>query len=157
MTMTVQVGDVAPDFTLPGDGNSRISLADLAGQKVVLYFYPKDDTAGCTREAIEFNAARQDFAARNCAIVGISADSPQRHDRFKAKHNLEIPLASDESLAVLEAYGVWREKTMYGRKFMGIERSTFLIDSKGIIRRVWRKVKLDGHVAEVLAACSKID
>jgi len=157
MTVTLQVGDAAPQFSLPRDGGIQVNLADFAGRKVVVYFYPKDDTTGCTREAIDFNAARLDFEAQNTAIVGISADSPKRHDRFKTKHSLEIPLASDESLAILEAYGVWREKTMYGRKFMGIERSTFLIDGSGTIRKIWRKVKVDGHVAEVLTACGEFD
>lgn len=157
MTITLQEGDQAPDFSLPGDGGSTISLKNFAGRKIVLYFYPKDDTTGCTKEAIDFNALRNEFAAKGATIIGVSADSPLRHDRFKAKHSLEIPLASDEGLTILEAYGVWKEKTMYGRKFMGIERSTFLIDQAGTIRKIWRKVKVDGHAAEVLVACDEFD
>lgn len=152
MAQKLSVGDIAPDFTLPGDGTQTIVLSALKGQKVVLYFYPKDDTSGCTKEAIEFNGLRKDFAKANTAIIGLSPDSPKSHDKFKSKYELAFPLASDEEKSVLEAYGVWVEKSMYGRKYMGVERTTILIDSDGRIKQIWSKVKVDGHAAEVLAA-----
>ncbi|WP_460450080.1 peroxiredoxin [Alsobacter sp. SYSU BS001988] len=152
MSEKLQVGQQAPAFKLPRDGGSSISLADLKGKTVVLYFYPKDDTSGCTKEAMEFNALRADFAAANAEIIGVSADSVQSHDKFKAKYGLDFPLASDEERAMLEAYGVWVEKSMYGRKYMGIERTTVLVGADGAIRQVWPKVKVPGHAAEVLAA-----
>jgi thioredoxin-dependent peroxiredoxin len=152
MSEKLQVGQQAPAFKLPRDGGSSISLADLKGKTVVLYFYPKDDTSGCTKEAMEFNALRADFAAANAEIIGVSADSVQSHDKFKAKYGLDFPLASDEEKAMLEAYGVWVEKSMYGRKYMGIERTTVLVGADGAIRQVWPKVKVPGHAAEVLAA-----
>jgi peroxiredoxin Q/BCP len=142
----------APDFTLMADGERSISLSDYKGQKLVVYFYPKDDTPGCTTEAIEFSAQQDAFAAANTQIVGVSADPIAKHDKFKAKHNLTVTLLSDPDLAMLEAYGVWVEKNMYGRKYMGIERATFLIDADGTIEQVWRKVKVKGHVDAVLAA-----
>jgi peroxiredoxin Q/BCP len=145
-------GDPAPAFDLPTDGGGRVKLADYAGQQLVLYFYPKDDTSGCTAQAIDFTAAAGEFEAAGTRILGISKDSPKRHDRFKAKHNLGFTLASDEAGETIEAYGVWVEKTLYGRKYMGIERATFLIDAAGVVRKVWRKVKVPGHVAQVLAA-----
>ncbi len=150
--MTLKRGDKAPAFTLPGDGGSTISLADLTGRKVVLYAYPKDDTSGCTLEAQSFNALKSEFAAAGADIIGISADSIASHDKFKKKYDLTFPLASDESKVTLEAYGIWVEKSMYGKKYMGIERTTFLIDSAGMIVQVWNKVKVPGHAAEVLAA-----
>ncbi|MBY0564650.1 MAG: thioredoxin-dependent thiol peroxidase [Hyphomonadaceae bacterium] len=143
-------GDPAPPFDLPTAGGGRVSLADLKGKRVVLYFYPKDDTPGCTQQALNFTEALDDFAAANAAVVGVSRDTPAKHDKFAAKHGLSILLASDESGAVCEAYGVWVEKKLYGRTSMGIERSTFLIDARGRINRIWRKVKVAGHVAEVL-------
>jgi peroxiredoxin Q/BCP len=152
MSEKLQVGQQAPAFKLPRDGGSSISLADLKGKTVVLYFYPKDDTSGCTKEAMEFNALRADFAAANAEIIGVSADSVQSHDKFKTKYGLDFPLASDEEKAMLEAYGVWVEKSMYGRKYMGIERTTVLVGADGAIRQVWPKVKVPGHAAEVLAA-----
>ena len=145
-------GDMAPDFTLPSNGGGSFTLSGMRGRPVVLYFYPKDDTSGCTREAIEFTEAKSDFEAINVAIAGISPDPASKHDKFRDKHGLEITLVSDEDKQALEAYGVWAEKSMYGRKFMGVVRSTFLIDADGQIARAWHKVKVPGHVEEVLAA-----
>ncbi len=154
--MTVKDGDQAPDFTLPTDGEGTLSLASLKGRKVVLYFYPKDDTSGCTSEAIDFRDHAQAFADANTVIVGISKDSPRSHDRFKSKHGLNFTLASDTEGTACEAYGVWVEKSMYGRKYFGIERATFLIDAEGKLARVWRKVKVKGHAGEVLAAAKAL-
>ena len=145
-------GDKAPAFSLPGAGGATISLAGLKGKAVALYFYPKDDTSGCTQEAIDFNGLRKDFSAAGAEIVGVSPDPVKSHDKFRAKHGLDFAVASDESKAMLEAYGVWAEKSMYGRKYMGVERTTFLIDKSGKIARIWRKVKVPGHAKEVLAA-----
>jgi peroxiredoxin Q/BCP len=145
-------GTDAPDFTLPRDGGGTISLADLRGQKVVLYFYPKDDTSGCTSEAIAFTGLKGDFEKAGAAIVGMSPDPVKKHDKFRDKHELAVTLASDEEKTTLEAYGVWKEKSMYGRKYMGVERSTFLIHGDGRIARVWRNVKVPGHAEEVLEA-----
>ncbi len=145
-------GDVAPDFELPGAGGETLTLSALKGKKIVLYFYPKDDTSGCTQEAIEFNALREKFAKAGAAIVGVSPDSAKKHDKFRDKYELKLALAADENKTTLEAYGVWVEKSMYGRKYMGVERSTFLIDAKGKIAKIWRKVKVPGHADEVLAA-----
>ncbi|EDP65953.1 Redoxin [alpha proteobacterium BAL199] len=150
--MTLQIGDKAPDFTMPADGGGEVSLASLKGRPVVLYFYPRDDTPGCTTEACGFRDALPDFSKVDAAIVGVSRDTVAKHDKFKAKYELPFTLGSDESGAVTEAYGVWVEKSMYGRKSMGIERATYLIDGAGVIRGVWRKVKVKGHVDEVLAA-----
>jgi thioredoxin-dependent peroxiredoxin len=152
MAKSLQQGDSAPDFTLPGDGGSTISLKGLRGKKVVLYFYPKDDTSGCTLEAKNFNDSKAAFAKAGAEIIGVSADSVASHDKFKKKYGLDFTLASDESKAMLEAYGVWVEKSMYGKKYMGIERSTFLIGADGKIAAVWSKVKVPGHVDEVLKA-----
>ncbi|PPD16846.1 MAG: thioredoxin-dependent thiol peroxidase [Methylobacterium sp.] len=149
-------GTPAPAFTLPGDGGRTISLQDFAGQKLVLYFYPKDDTSGCTQEAKDFNALKADFAKAGTEILGVSPDSAASHDKFKKKYGLEVALASDESKAMLEAYGVWAEKSMYGRKYMGVERTTFLIDQGGKIARIWNKVKVPGHAAEVLEAAKSL-
>jgi thioredoxin-dependent peroxiredoxin len=145
-------GDQAPDFSLPTDGGAPISIASAAGRMLVLYFYPKDDTSGCTREAMEFNALRGEFDAAGAMIVGVSPDSPKTHAKFRKKYDLAIPLASDETKSMLQAYGVWVEKSMYGRKYMGVERTTFLIDAKGKIIRVWRKVSVPDHAADVLQA-----
>ncbi len=145
-------GAKAPAFDLAADGGGRVSLKAHAGKPLVLYFYPKDDTAGCTREALDFTAASAKFAKLGAAVVGVSKDSVAAHDKFKSKHKLKIALGADEDGKAVAAYGVWVEKSMYGRKYMGIERSTFLIDGKGVIRKVWRKVKVPGHVEEVLAA-----
>ena len=150
--MRVDAGDKAPDFTLPTDGGGELSLSSLKGRKVVLYFYPKDDTSGCTKEAIGFRDALADFEKAGVSVVGVSKDSPAKHDKFKAKYDLNFPLVADEECSACEAYGVWVEKSMYGRKYMGIERSTFLIGAGGKIARAWRKVKIPGHVEEVLAA-----
>lgn len=154
--MSVDVGDKAPSFTLPADGGGKVSLKDFKGQTVVLYFYPKDDTSGCTAEACAFRDALPDFSKVDAEIVGISKDPVKKHDKFKEKYELNFPLASDEDGAVCEAYGTWVEKSMYGRKYMGIERSTFLIDGKGVVRNVWRKVKVPGHADEVLKAAAAL-
>jgi peroxiredoxin Q/BCP len=150
--MSLQIGDKAPAFTMPTDGGGEVSLAALKGRPVVLYFYPRDDTPGCTTEACGFRDAMPDFSAVDAAIVGVSRDTVAKHDKFKAKYELPFTLGADETGAVTEAYGVWVEKSMYGKKSMGIERSTFLIDGAGVIRGIWRKVKVKGHVDEVLAA-----
>ncbi|HZP10599.1 thioredoxin-dependent thiol peroxidase [Methyloceanibacter sp.] len=154
--MDLKVGDKAPDFTLPSDGGGDVSLQALRGKTVVLYFYPKDDTSGCTAEACAFRDALPDFAKVKATVIGISRDSVASHDRFKTKYGLPFPLASDEDGKVCEAYGTWVEKSMYGRKYMGIERATFLIDGNGVIRGIWRKVKVPGHAAEVLEAASAL-
>lgn len=154
--MSVEVGDKAPDFTLPADGGGKVSLAALKGKQVVLYFYPKDDTSGCTAEACAFRDSLPDFSKVKAEIIGISRDSVASHDKFKRKYKLPFPLASDEDGKVCQAYGVWVEKSMYGKKYMGIERATFLIDAKGVVRKVWRKVKVDGHADEVLAAAADV-
>jgi peroxiredoxin Q/BCP len=145
-------GDKAPDFTAPTDGGGELMLSALKGKAVVLYFYPKDDTPGCTAQACAFREANAKFARAGAKIVGVSKDSVARHDKFKAKYDLPFPLVSDQDSAISEAYGVRKEKSMYGRKYMGIERSTFVIDAKGVIRKAWRKVKVGSHVDEVLAA-----
>jgi thioredoxin-dependent peroxiredoxin len=152
MANSLQPGDLAPEFTLPGDGGSTISLKDLRGKKVVLYFYPKDDTSGCTLEAKNFNDSKAAFAKAGAEIIGVSPDNVASHDKFKKKYDLGFALASDESKAMLDAYGVWVEKSMYGKKYMGVERSTFLIGADGKIAQVWSKVKVPGHVDEVLKA-----
>jgi thioredoxin-dependent peroxiredoxin len=154
--MNVEVGDKAPDFTLPSDGGGKVSLKTLKGKAVVLYFYPKDDTSGCTAESCAFRDALPNFDKANAAVIGISRDSIASHDKFKAKYGLTFPLAADEDGKVCEAYGTWVEKSMYGRKYMGIDRSTFLIDAKGVVRNVWRKVKVPGHAEEVLEAVSAL-
>ncbi len=148
----LEEGDKAPEFSLPGAGGEKHGLASYKGKKLALYFYPKDDTSGCTKEAIEFNGLRDKFAKAGTAILGVSPDSEKSHDKFRTKYELKIPLASDETKAMLSAYGVWVEKSMYGRKYMGVERTTFLVDGKGQIAKVWRKVKVPGHAEEVLAA-----
>ncbi|MEL7462670.1 MAG: thioredoxin-dependent thiol peroxidase [Pseudomonadota bacterium] len=147
-----EVGSAAPDFTMPTNGGGSVSLAGLKGQKVVLYFYPKDDTPGCTTEAIDFTADIAAFKAAGATVIGVSKDSVAKHDKFAAKHDLGVILASDEETTVCEDYGVWVEKNMYGKKYMGIERATFLIDGEGVIREIWRKVKVKGHVAAVREA-----
>jgi peroxiredoxin Q/BCP len=154
--VTLEAGQKAPEFDLPADGGGRVRLADLRGRPVVLYFYPKDDTSGCTREAIDFAGSLPEFTAAGVTVIGVSKDSVASHDRFKAKHDLPFALASDESGAVVEAYGSWVEKSMYGRSYMGIDRSTFLIDGQGTVRQVWRKVQVPGHVEAVLAAARSL-
>jgi peroxiredoxin Q/BCP len=148
--MTISVGSNAPDFTLPTDGGGSLTLSTLKGRKVIVYFYPKDDTPGCTAEACAFQTGLPDFFGANAVILGISKDDPKSHDKFKAKYSLAFTLLSDADGKVCEDYGVWVEKVNYGKKYMGIERSTFLIDESGVVRKIWRKVKVDGHAANVL-------
>lgn len=150
--MTVNVGDKAPDFDLPTDGDGALSLSSLKGKKVVLYFYPKDSTPGCTVEAKDFRDRIKDFEKAGAVIVGASKDSVKRHDNFKAKNGLPFQLVSDGEGALCDDYGVWVEKKLYGRAYMGIERATFLIDGKGVVREIWRKVKVKGHAEAVLEA-----
>jgi peroxiredoxin Q/BCP len=150
------VGKKAPAFSLPDENGTKVALSDLAGQWVVLYFYPKDDTPGCTKEACAFRDSLPDFSKVKAVIVGISKDSVASHDKFKTKFKLPFPLASDEDGKVCEAYGAWVEKSMYGKKYMGIERATFLIDEKGIIRNIWRKVKVEDHAPDVLKAANAL-
>jgi peroxiredoxin Q/BCP len=152
MTQPPERGAVAPGFSLPGSHGETITLDDYSGQNVVVYFYPKDMTPGCTTEALDFSAQKPAFDAANTAIIGISADPPARHAKFTAKHDLTIQLASDEDHETCDAFGVWVEKSMYGRKFFGIERSTFLIGPDRRIVEIWRKVRVKTHVDEVLAA-----
>ena len=151
LTMPAE-GHAAPDFTLAADGGRRVSLNDFRGTTLVLYFYPKADTSGCTKEAQDFSALKQDFAKAGAAVVGVSADPVRALDKFKAKYGLDLALGGDEFHKTLEDYGVWTEKSMYGRSYMGVERTTFLVDGTGRIARVWRKVKVPGHAEEVLAA-----
>lgn len=152
MTKALAEGSKAPAFTLPLDDGTTLKLKDLAGQKAVLYFYPKDDTSGCTKEAIAFSEDMAKFKRTKTRIIGVSRDTIAKHQKFKEKHDLKVDLGADETGAVTEKYGVWVEKSMYGRKYMGIERATFLIDEKGVIRKIWRKVKVAGHAEDVLAA-----
>lgn len=154
--MSLEVGDTAPDFTLVAGADETLSLSALRGRNVALYFYPKDDTSGCTKEAIAFNGLRDAFAAANTTIIGISADSMKSHDAFREKYDLAISLASDEKKEAIEAYGVWVEKSMYGRKYFGIERATFLIDANGKIAEIWRKVKVPGHAEAVLKSAQAL-
>jgi peroxiredoxin Q/BCP len=152
MPRELSPGAMAPAFTLPRDGGGSISLADFAGRKLVLYFYPRADTSGCTKEAIDFSRLKAAFSKVGTEILGVSADPVPAQDKFKAKHKLAIALASDEKHRMLEAYGVWQEKSMYGRKFMGIVRTTVLIGPEQRVARVWPKVSVTGHADEVLAA-----
>ena len=149
--MALTIGDTAPDFQLPNESGDIITLRALAGSQIVLYFYPKDDTSGCTIEAKDFSCLIEDFKKTNTVIIGMSPDSPKSHTKFRAKHDLGITLVADEEKTALQAYGVWVEKSMYGRKYMGVERSTFLIDSKGKIKNIWRKVSVPNHAELVLA------
>lgn len=147
----LSVGDRAPDFALPALGGKTVSLKDFEGKEnVVLYFYPKDDTPGCTKEACFFRDMQAEFQAAGAAILGVSTDSVASHEKFAEKYHLPFPLLSDEDKAVVQAYDVWKEKDNYGRKYMGVERTTFAIDKQGIIRRIWPKVKVEGHIDEVL-------
>ena len=145
-------GQAAPAFDLATDGDGRVTLDGLKGQPVVLYFYPKADTPGCTTEGLEFSALADQFAAANTVVIGVSRDAVKKLDRFKAKHDLKVILGSDEDGVVCEAYGTWVMKKLYGREYMGVERATFLIDGAGLVRRVWRSVKVKGHAHEVLQA-----
>ena len=156
MTANLAEGAKAPDFHLARDGGGSVSLSDFKGKKLVLYFYPKADTPGCTIEAKDFSRLQPAFAKAGIGLVGVSADPVKKQDAFKAKHELTTPLASDETHAMLEAYGVWGEKSMYGRKFMGITRTTVLIGDDGRIARIWPKVKIDGHADEVLTAAKAL-
>jgi peroxiredoxin Q/BCP len=148
--MNLSVGDSAPDFSLPTDGGDTFTLSKFIGKKVIVYFYPKDATSGCTKEACSFRDCKTKFDKKNTIIIGISKDSVKSHQKFKEKEQLNFPLASDETGEVCEKYGVWVEKSMYGRKYYGIERATFLIDEKGHIAKIWRKVSVPGHVEEIL-------
>ncbi|PSH66313.1 thioredoxin-dependent thiol peroxidase [Phyllobacterium sophorae] len=148
----LDIGSKAPDFTLPRDGGGTITLSGLRGNPVILYFYPKDDTSGCTQEAIEFSGLKPQFEKLGAKVIGMSPDPVKKHDKFKTKHDLKVELVADEDKAIIESYGLWVEKSMYGRKYMGVERTTFLIDSDGKIAKVWNKVKVPGHAAEVLEA-----
>jgi peroxiredoxin Q/BCP len=154
--MSLTPGTRAPAFSLPATDGREISLDGLKGRKAVLYFYPKDDTSGCTLEAQNFQALKADFAAADTQIVGVSPDSLKSHDKFRAKYGLDFTLASDKATAMLQAYGVWIEKSMYGRKYMGVERTTVLLDRAGDIAQVWSKVKVPGHAEEVLRAAQAL-
>ena len=154
--MTLAVGDKAPNFEMNTDGDGKITLSDIKGYNVIVYFYPKDDTPGCTKEACEFRDAFPDFSSLDAKIVGVSKDTVAKHNKFKAKYDLPFQLAADEDGSVCDSYGTWVEKSMYGKKYMGIERATFLIDKEGVIRGIWRKVKVKGHVEEVLEASKSI-
>lgn len=154
--MALNEGVPAPDFTLPTDGGGSLTLSGLRGRKVVLYAYPQDDTTSCTNEALSFDALRDDFAAAGTTVIGISPDSVKRHDKFKQKYSLQLTLVSDEERKAIGTYGLWVEKQMYGRHYMGVERSTFLIDEAGRIVRVWAKVRVKGHAEAVLAAAREI-
>ena len=156
MAKELKEGLKAPAFNLPTDGGEKTRLADLKGQNVVVYFYPKDMTPGCTVEAVDFSAMAPDFKKAKTVVIGVSKDSVERHEKFKEKHRLKITLASDENGAMLEKYGVWQEKKLYGKVFMGIVRSTFLIDSEGKIVKIWPKVRVKGHAAEVLEAAKAL-
>ena len=149
---TPDTGDLAPDFTLPTDNGEDVTLSALRGKTVVLFFYPKDNTKGCTTEAIDFTQALPDFKKAGAVVIGISPDGVDSHAKFRSKHDLGVILAADEQKSALEAYGVWKEKSMYGKSYMGVERSTFVVDGEGRISHVWRKVKVPGHVEAVLQA-----
>jgi len=152
----IDAGMEAPDFTLPRDGGGELTLSAMRPRAVVLYFYPKDDTPGCTKESIGFSEHLEAFAGAGAEIVGVSKDPVAKHDKFRDKHGLRVALASDEHGDVCERYGVWVEKSMYGKTYMGIERSTFLIDGEGRVARAWHKVKVPGHVEEVLEAAREL-
>lgn len=156
-TGTLELGDRAPAFSMKTDGGGKVALSSLKGRNVVLYFYPKDDTSGCTAQACGFRDNLPAFEKLDATVIGVSRDTPESHDRFKRKHGLNFALGSDETGKVTEDYGVWVEKNMYGRKYMGIERATYLIDRKGVIRGIWRKVKVPGHVEEVAKAIRALD
>jgi peroxiredoxin Q/BCP len=149
-------GDVAPDVALAGRGGETVRLGDFKGQKLVVYFYPKDDTSGCTREAQDFTQLAAEFEAVGTWVIGVSKDSPESHAKFSDKYELKVRLLSDTDGAACEAFGTWVEKSMYGRKYMGIERATFLIDRDGVVKRTWRKVKVPGHAQQVLDAAREL-
>lgn len=148
----LKIGDKAPQFELPAGGGGVVRLSDFAGKPVVVYFYPKDDTTGCTAEAIDFSRLKPEFEKAGAVVIGISPDSAKKHDKFKSKHELTVALAADEERKAIEAYGVWVEKQMYGRSYMGVERATFLIGRDGRISQIWRKVRVKGHAEAVLEA-----
>jgi peroxiredoxin Q/BCP len=150
--MSAEIGKKAPDFAATTDGGGKIKLSDFKGKNVILYFYPKDDTPGCTKQACGFRDAKPNFSKAKAVVLGVSKDSVARHDKFRNKYDLNFPLLSDEDGKICEKYGTWIEKSLYGRKYMGIDRATFLIDDQGVVRNVWRKVKVPGHVDEVLKA-----
>jgi thioredoxin-dependent peroxiredoxin len=152
---SLNIGDMAPDFELPRDGGGTVSLTQLHGNDVVLYFYPKDDTTGCTAEAVAFTNLLPQFREAGAVVIGVSPDTVAKHDKFVKKHDLGVILVSDESTSLAEVYGVWKQKSMYGRTFMGVERSTFLIGSDGRIRALWPKVKVAGHAEQVLSAITE--
>ena len=154
--MDLEVGDKAPAFKLSVDGGGSVTLSSMKGRPFVLYFYPKDDTSGCTKEAIDFSKNMKSFNRLGIEVLGVSKDSVASHDKFKKKYNLKLILGSDPETAMADAYGVWVEKSMYGRKYMGMERATFLVDAKGVIREIWRKVKVSGHAEAVLAAAKSL-
>jgi thioredoxin-dependent peroxiredoxin len=154
--MNLEIGDRAPDFTLPSDGGGTVALKNFEGKPVILYFYPRDDTPGCTKEACGFRDSVRNFAKSGAVVIGVSKDSVASHDRFKKKYQLPFILGSDEDVAVAKKYGVWVEKSLYGRKYMGMDRATFLIDGKGVIRGLWRKVKVPGHVDAVREAAKAL-
>ena len=154
--MSLAIGDKAPDFTIATDGGGTFCLSEMMGHIVIIYFYPKDDTPGCTKEACEFRDSLPDFSKSSSKIIGISKDTVAKHDKFKSKYELPFTLGADLEGAVCEAYGTWVEKSMYGRQYMGIERATFLVDKEGVVQGIWRKVKVKGHVEEVLAAVQNL-
>lgn len=156
MSQELNAGDSAPDFTLPGSGGQDITLSEYRGKNVILYFYPKDDTPGCTKQACAFRNDMAALEALDAVVIGISKDTPAKHDKFIHKYELNFPLASDEDGVVCDAYGVWKEKSMYGKTFMGIERTTFLIDKDGKIAALWRKVKVPGHAGDVRSALKEL-
>lgn len=152
----LEIGQKAPEFSLNTDNDGEFKLTNNLGKNVILYFYPKDDTSGCTNQAIQFSEKLSEFSDKNAVIIGVSKDSVKSHDKFKAKYDLKIILGSDENLDVANLYGVWVEKSMYGKKYMGMERATFLINKDGQIAKIWRKVKIPGHIEEVLSEVSKL-
>lgn len=152
----VNEGDIAPDVALTGPDGTEVRVGDFKGQKLVLYFYPKDDTSGCTREAQDFSAVAEEFEKAGTFVIGVSKDDPRSHAKFTGNYDLKVRLLSDMDGAACDAFGTWVEKSMYGRKYMGIERATFLIDRDGVVKRVWRKVKVPGHAEEVLSAAREL-
>ena len=154
--MSLTIGDKAPDFTIATDGGGTFCLSEMMGHNVIIYFYPKDDTPGCTKEACDFRDSLPDFSKLSSKIIGVSKDTVAKHDKFKSKYELPFTLGADVEGAVCEAYGTWVEKSMYGRQYMGIERATFLVDKEGVVQGIWRKVKVKGHVEEVLAAVQNL-
>ena len=154
--MSLTIGDKAPDFTIATDGGGTFCLSEMVGHNVIIYFYPKDDTPGCTKEACEFRDSLPDFSNSSSKIIGISKDTVAKHDKFKSKYDLPFTLGADLEGDVCEVYGTWVEKSMYGRQYMGIERATFLVDKEGVLQGIWRKVKVKGHVEEVLGAVQNL-